>query len=66
MWTVVYIARNRAQADMLKNILLNEGMLADIRPAGVSGIIGDGLFELIVPESEAMEAQEILCQYSAK
>lgn len=66
MWTVVYIAANRAQAEMLKNMLCNEGILANIRPAGIASALGDGLYELLVLESEAGEAHEILCQYVLK
>jgi len=65
MWTVVYIAANRAQADVLKDFLAREGFLANIRPAGVS-LLGDGLYEVLVLESEAEEANEALCQYSVK
>mgnify|MGYP003588152273 FL=1 len=61
MWTVVYIASNRAQADMLKNLLCNEGILANTRPAGISSMLGDGMYELLVLESEADEAHAILC-----
>lgn len=63
MWTVVYIASNRAQADMYKNVLCEEGVLADIRPAGVSSATGDGMYEILVIESEAAEAHSILCQH---
>ena len=66
MWTVVYIAGNRAQAEMFKNLLCNEGVLANLRPAGVASALGDGLYEVLVPESEADEAHEILCQYALK
>lgn len=63
MWTVVYIASNRAQAEKFKNVLCNEGVLADIRPAGLVSALGDGLYEIMVLESEADEAHAILCQY---
>ena len=59
MWTVMHIAANRAQADMLKSLLESEGLMADIRPAGIS-MLGDGLFEVMALESEAEEAREIL------
>ena len=61
MWKVIYIAVNRTQADMLKNLLTSEGIMADTRPAGVS-MLGDGIYELLVLESEAEEAKEILCE----
>jgi hypothetical protein len=61
MWTVVYIASNKNQAERLKNILSEEGILAQIRAVGLSNT-GEGLHELLVPESEAEEAHSILCE----
>ncbi len=66
MWTVIYIASNRAQAEMLKNLLCSEGILANTRPAGVISALGDGLYEILVLESEADEAHAILCQNAIK
>ncbi|EGO61829.1 hypothetical protein [Acetonema longum] len=60
MWTVVYIAANRLQSDNIKKLLCREGILADSRPAGVS-MLGDGLYEILVLESEAEEATSVLC-----
>lgn len=65
MWTVVYIAANRTQAEVLKNMLCSEGILANMRPAGISAL-GDGEYEILVLESEADEAHLILCQYAVK
>ncbi len=62
MWTVIYIASNRVQAETLKKLLLEEGILANARPAGVAAMAGDGLYEIQVLESEAAEAQAIICQ----
>jgi len=66
MWIVVYIASNRAQAELYKNLLCNEGLLANIRAAGVVSALGDGLHEILVLESEADEAHAILCQYATR
>ncbi|WP_371361445.1 hypothetical protein SRRS_28510 [Sporomusa rhizae] len=66
MWTVVYIASNRAQAEMYKNVLCTEGVLANIRPAGLVSAMGDGLYEILVLESEANEAHSILCQHAIR
>jgi hypothetical protein len=65
MWTVVYIAANRTQAETIKNLLCEESILANIRSAGVS-MLGDGLYEVMVLESEADEAHTILCQFAVK
>ncbi|MDF2569152.1 hypothetical protein [Sporomusa malonica] len=66
MWTVVYIASNRAQAELYKNVLCNEGVLANIRAAGIVSALGDGLYEILVLESEANEAHAILCQHAVR
>lgn len=66
MWTVIYIATNRAQAEKLKTLLCEEGILANMRPAGVGAANGDGLYEILVLESEADEAHAILCQHAVK
>ena len=65
MWTVVYIASNRSQAEMLKNLLGSEGILANTRPAGIS-MLGDGIDEILFLESEADEAHAILCLHAVK
>jgi hypothetical protein len=65
MWTVVYIAANRTQADTIKTLLCEEGVLANHRPAGIA-MMGDGLYEVMVLESEADEAHAILCQFAVK
>ena len=64
MWTVVYIT-NRVQAENIRKVLGDEGVLANIRPAGLS-MLGDGLYEIMVLESEADEAHAILCEYAVK
>ncbi len=61
MWTVIHIAANRAQAEMLKGLLESEGLMSEVRPAGIS-ILGDGVFEVLALESEAVEAREILSE----
>lgn len=63
MWTVVYIATGRAQADKIRSILFEEGVLADARPAGMS-LVGDGLYEILVLESEAEDANLALCRHA--
>lgn len=65
MWTVVYIAANRTQADEIREMLCREGVLANMRPTSFSAL-GDGLYEIMVLESEADEAQALLCQFAAR
>jgi len=63
MWTVIYIAINRIQADKMKELLCTEGILANTRAIGASAINGDGAYEILVLESEARDANEIICQH---
>jgi hypothetical protein len=63
MWTVIYIATGRSQADKIRSTLLEGGVLADFRSVGMS-LSGDGLFEILVLESEAEEANLILCRHT--
>lgn len=64
MWTVIYIATNRQQAETFKTILVEEGILADIRPAKATA--KDGIQEVLVLESEADEAHSIICKHMMK
>lgn len=64
MWTVIYIATNRQQAEMFKAILTEEGILVDIRPTKVSA--PEGMYEILVLESEADEAHAIICRQIMK
>lgn len=63
MWTVIYIATNRIQAEKMKDLLCAEGILANTRATAGATINGDGAYEILVLESEANEANEIICQH---
>lgn len=60
MWTVVYIASNKVSAEQIKGLLTSEGLLVMVRPLGVPHLGDSGSVEVLVPESEASEANEIL------
>ncbi len=60
MWTVVYIAPNKTTAENYKNVLQLEGLLVQLRPIGTSNQGDAGSVEILVPESEAEEAHEII------
>lgn len=60
MWTIVYIAANKAMAEMMKEMLEKEGMLVMLRPVGVPHMGNSANVEVLVPESEAEDAQELL------
>lgn len=60
MWTVIYIAPNKAVADKYKKVLTDEGMLVQLRQVGSSHLGEHASVEILVPESEAEEAHEII------
>lgn len=60
MWTVVYISSNKIIAEQIKELLTAEGLLVMIRPLGVPHLGDSSAFEVLVPELEAKEANEIL------
>jgi len=60
MWTVIYIAPNKAIAEKYKKILSDEGMLVQLRTIGSSHLGEHASVEILVPESEAEEAHEII------
>ena len=60
MWTVVYIAPNLVIADQYKALLEMEGVLVMLRPIGAPQLGASGPVEVLVAESEAREAAEIL------
>ena len=61
LWTVVYIAPNMAVAEMLKEMLTQEGLLVMLRSAGIPHFGPSGPVEIMVPEAVAEEAHELLC-----
>gem|GEM_PF-27460 len=60
MWTVIYIAPNKLIAEKYKTILTSEGMLVQLRPIGSAHLGEHASVEILVPESEAEEAHEII------
>lgn len=60
MWTVVYIAPNKKQAERLQQALSQEGLLVKLRNIGLPNVNDNGSVEILVPESEVDEALEII------
>lgn len=56
MWTVIYIAQTGKFAEQIEQRLSNEGFLVKVRQAHVA----KQQFEILVPEGELDEVQEIL------
>ncbi len=59
MWTVVYIAPNLEKAELLNDLLTEEGLMVMLRPMS-NNCADDGSVEILVSESEAEEAHLIL------
>ncbi|MDF2814086.1 MAG: glutamate decarboxylase [Paenibacillus sp.] len=56
MWTVIYIAPTVKIAERIRNRLTDEGFLVQLRPINLS----KSQFEILVPEGELEEVQEVL------
>ncbi|ABW18146.1 conserved hypothetical protein [Alkaliphilus oremlandii OhILAs] len=60
MWTVIYMANTRQDAEEIQNILVKEGFLVKVRPISKNNV--DGTTEVLVPRSEVEEVHSILIQ----
>ncbi|MCF8009961.1 MAG: glutamate decarboxylase [Clostridiales bacterium] len=60
MLTVIYIAPNKKEAKRIETKLSSEGLLVKLRSLSTSQKKRSGSFEILVPESEAKEALEII------
>ncbi|NPV72602.1 MAG: glutamate decarboxylase [Pelotomaculum sp.] len=60
MWTVVYIAPNKKEAQRLEKLLTAEGLLVKLRAIGLPQSNNMCSIEVLVPESEVDEALEII------
>ncbi|RDV82098.1 glutamate decarboxylase [Ammonifex thiophilus] len=59
MWTVVYLAPNKREAERIKKLLAEDGaLLVKLRPVGAEG--NCQAYEVLVPEAEVEEALELL------
>lgn len=60
MWTVIYIVPHKNEAEKIRELLLLEGFLVKIKFFVMSETQESGPVEILVPESEAEEAMEII------
>ncbi|MDD2444003.1 MAG: glutamate decarboxylase [Desulfotomaculaceae bacterium] len=60
MWTVVYIAPNKKEAERLKKLLTAEGFLVKLRVSGLPQTSDSCSVEILVPESEVHEVMETI------
>lgn len=65
MWTVVYLAGDKEIAEEIKKFLQSEGFLVMLRATGAPQLSEEAVVEVLVPESEAEEAQEVLTTSSS-
>ncbi|TCZ75309.1 glutamate decarboxylase [Paenibacillus albiflavus] len=56
MWTVIYIAPTAKIAERIKQNLTEEGFLVQVRAISMT----KNQFEILVPEGELEEVQEVL------
>lgn len=63
MWTVVYIMSNRSFAEQVKEALINEGLLAMLRATDVPNNYHNSPVEILVLESEAEEASQVISKF---
>lgn len=61
MWTVIYVAQSMDGASRLKKRLSDQGVLVKTNKIGRSKN-SDGLYEILVPETEVEDACSILEQ----
>ena len=61
MWTVIYVAQSKDGATKLQGMLSEQGVLVKTRQIGKSKN-SDGLYEVLVPETEVEDARIILEQ----
>lgn len=59
MWTVVYIAQSKSEADRLMRILCEEGLLVKLRSFEGKDP-SEAAVEIMVPATEADEALDII------
>ncbi len=60
MWMVVHMARSLSLAQTLREKLEREGFLVRLSPVYRAVSDDENYFELMVPESEAVEARQVL------
>ncbi|MEW6424045.1 MAG: glutamate decarboxylase [Bacillota bacterium] len=60
MWTVVYIAPTKKEAEKIRLVLSGEGILVKLKAIGQPQQGINCSIEILVPEAEADEALEII------
>ncbi len=62
MWVVVYMAHNKETADAIVDLLSKEGIMHKLKPVYKNVAPENNCYEILVPQIEAREAQDILIE----
>lgn len=60
MWTVVYMSDNKEAVEKLRRILTEKQIIVRIRPINQDS--GGGCYEVLVPQTEVDEAQDLIIE----
>jgi hypothetical protein len=60
VWTSIYIANNKMQAEQMQTALKAEGIMTNVRIVGGTVVQDESMFEIQVLESEVEEAQSVV------
>ncbi|MDP9750490.1 MULTISPECIES: hypothetical protein [Thermoanaerobacter] len=63
MWTVIYMAQDMETAEKVKEVLTKEGFLVKLRPLNKKIDKKGSYCEILVPKTEAQDAQSIIIEY---
>ncbi len=62
MWTVVYMAQNKEDAQSIGKVLEEKGLIIKMRSVGEDNGEDDLCYEILVPEAEVNEAHELIIE----
>lgn len=60
MWVVVYMAQGKEMSEKIGDLLTKEGFLIKIKPIYKNVAPEENYYRIMVPKSEASEAQKVL------
>lgn len=62
MWTVIYLAKNKKEAEKMHRLITNEGVLVKMQPVSKNINEEESYYEILVPDVEVEEAHSILIE----
>lgn len=60
MWTVVYMAQNKADVDRMQKILEENKIIVRVRCVAEQGAEDAPCYEVLVPQTEISQAQNVI------